>query len=423
MKEHSHPADETGVSVEKCRHSMKSSASTANDKPNQILTFAAAAAPDEVQARLPAAETIKRVLRRVRAHHRPKDPNTLHELIIEGQWSQTSGEHPTTFLKYDNGQDADERVVIFATDAHLQQLASCEVWCMDGTFAVAPRLFHQLYVVQGKCNGVFLPLAYALLQRKTQTSYEVMLRVLEEAGCDPSVVIVDFERSVELALHAVFGEHVTIQYCFYHLTQSIWRKIQSLGLTNLYESDDDFRLFCGQIDALAFLPLHEVSEGMTYLRESAPEESTPLLEYFDTNYVTGHLRPRPQTPDLQLRFRRVPPIFAPAQWNMHEVTLANQPRTNNVSEGWNNKFRNLVGQSHPTVWKLIECLQAECARVSAVLLQDERGVRPKKRIKKVYTELQGRLHNLCEDRSLGRKSIPDFLRGVSHNLRGGQPNI
>ena len=78
---------------------------------------------------------------------------------------------------------------------------------------------------------------------------------------------------------------------------------------------------------------------------------------------------------------------------------------------------------HPTVWKLIECLQAECARVSAVLLQDERGVRPKKRIKKVYTELQGRLHNLCEDRSLGRKSIPDFLRGVSHNLRGGQPNI
>ena len=94
--------------------------------------------------------------------------------------------------------------------------------------------------------------------------------------------------------------------------------------------------------------------------------------------VTGHLRPRPQTPDLQLRFRRVPPIFAPAQWNIHEVTLANQPRTNNVSEGWNNKFRNLVGQSHPTVWKLIECLQAECARVSAVLLQDERGVRPKK---------------------------------------------
>ena len=94
---------------------------------------------------------------------------------------------------------------------------------------------------------VFSAISYALLQRKTQTSYETMLRVLEEAGCDPFVVIVDFERTVELALHAVFGEHVNIQYCFYHLTQSIWRKIQSLGLTNLYESNDDFLLFCRQI--------------------------------------------------------------------------------------------------------------------------------------------------------------------------------
>ena len=384
---------------------------------NQILSFAAAAVPGEVQARLPAAETIKRVLHRVRANHLPKDPNTLRELIIEGHWSQTSGEYPTTFLKYDNGPDADERAVIFVTEVHLQQLASCEVWCMDGTFAVATRLFHQSYVVQGKYNGGFLPFAYALLQRKTQTSYEAMLCVLEEAGCDPSVVIVDFERIVELALHAVFGEHVNIQYCFYHLTLSIWRKIQSLGLTNLYESNDNFCLFCGQIDALAFPPLDEVPEGMAFLRESAPEAATPLVEYFETNYVTGHLHPRPQTQDLQLRFWRVPPIFAPAQWNVHEVTFAEQLWTNNVSEGWNNKFQSLVGQSHPTV--------SACKWNALVsrLLRDERGVRPKKRTKKVYTEPQGRLRNLCEDRSLGRKSIPDFLRGVSHNLRDGRPNI
>ena len=119
---------------------------------------------------------------------------------------------------------------------------------------------------------------------------------------------------------------MNIQYCFYHLPQSIWRKIQSLGLTNLYESNDDFCLFCGQIDALAFLPVDEVSEGMAFLRESIPDEAAPLLEYFDTTYVTGHMRPRPQNQDLQLRFRRVLPMFPPAQWNMHEITLADQPR-------------------------------------------------------------------------------------------------
>ena len=73
-----------------------------------------------------------------------------------------TGEHPTNFLKYDNGPDADECVVVFATKVHLQKLASCDIWYMGGTFAVAPWLFHQLYVVQGKYNGVFfhLPMCY-----------------------------------------------------------------------------------------------------------------------------------------------------------------------------------------------------------------------------------------------------------------------
>ena len=98
-------------------------------------------------------------------------------------------------------------------------------------------------MIQGQINGVFLSFVYALLQHKTQTTCETMIRVLEETGCDPSIVIVDFERGIEHALNSVFGDHVDIQYCFYHLTQSIWRTIQSLGLTNLYEADDNFRLF------------------------------------------------------------------------------------------------------------------------------------------------------------------------------------
>ncbi|KAL8598429.1 hypothetical protein ACOMHN_032706 [Nucella lapillus] len=82
---------------------MKQKASTTNEKPNQIFTFTAAAASDEVQARLPAADSVKRVLRRARAAHRPKDPQTLEELIIDGQWSQTAAEQPANFLQYDNG--------------------------------------------------------------------------------------------------------------------------------------------------------------------------------------------------------------------------------------------------------------------------------------------------------------------------------
>ena len=93
-------------------------------------------------------------------------------------------------------------------------------------------------------------------------------------------------------------------------------------------------------------------------------------------------------------------------------TLHDQPRTNNISEGWNNKFSSLVGEQHPSVWKYIETLQQECERVTTILLQNERGIRPTKRCKKVCTELQKHLCNLCEDRTYGDKTIAEFLRGI-----------
>ena len=195
-----------------------------------------------------------------------------------------------------------------------------------------------------------------------------------------------------------------------------------MGLTNLYEADDDFRLFCGQLDA--FLPIDDITEGMNHLRNSAPDAAASHLDYFDASYVTGQPHAHGVPADgLRLNFHLIAPFFPPRQWNMHDVTLANQPQTNNVSEGWNNKFQSLVGHTHPKVWKLVECIQAECARVCGILLQDEIGILPKKRIKNVYVELQIRLHRLYGDRASGRKSISEFLRGVRHNLRGGQPNI
>ena len=428
MKEHNHPPNETKVGVAKIRHDMKSRAQTTRDKPNQLFTFALTEASDEVKTHLPQADTCKRVLRRARAAHCPADPQTLDELIIDGIWATTGGDNPLQFLLHDSGAGNDERVVIFASENHLRKLAASVTWCMDGNYAMAPRIFMQLYVIHGRVSGTFVPLAYALLQRKTQSCYETMLQILEERGCDPSVVIIDFDKAVEQAMHAVFGEQLQVRYCFYHLTQSTWRKIQRLGLTEEYQTNDEFRLFCGKLDGLALLPLDQVNEGMQHVRNTMPDNAEQLVEYFDRTYVSGQFRqravPQQNMNDIApIRVRHIPPLFKPADWNMHEVTLAGEPRTNNISEGWNNKFSSLVGHQHPTIWKMIECLQAEHARVTGILLQDEAGIRPTKRTKKVYVELQKRLKNLCEDRVAGRKTIAEFLRGVGHNLRGGQPNM
>ena len=147
-------------------------------------------------------------------------------------------------------------VIIFATWAHLQQLAASDISCVDRNFAIAPILFQQLYVIQGKVDNNYLPFIYMPLQYKTQICSKVMFRVLKQNSCDMTSVIIDFKMSVANALEAVFDPGVDIQYCFFHLTQSNWQKIQELGLTNLYKGNKQFHLFCGKLNSLAFLPVN-----------------------------------------------------------------------------------------------------------------------------------------------------------------------
>jgi hypothetical protein len=45
-----------------------------------------------------------------------------------------------------------------------------------------------------------------------------------------------------------------------------WRQIQQLGLVPLYKNDDDFRVFCGMMDGLAFLPVPDLTNGIHLLR-------------------------------------------------------------------------------------------------------------------------------------------------------------
>jgi hypothetical protein len=45
----------------------------------------------------------------------------------------------------------------------------------------------------------------------------------------------------------------------------------------MYKEDNDFRLFCGQLDALASLPLWEVHEGIQYIKQTMPVISAWLI--------------------------------------------------------------------------------------------------------------------------------------------------
>jgi hypothetical protein len=55
----------------------------------------------------------------------------------------------------------------------------------------------------------------------------------------------------------------------------------------------DFRLFCGMVDGLAFLPVPDLTNGIHLLRTLCPDdppEAVELLDYFDSTYIIGRLR-------------------------------------------------------------------------------------------------------------------------------------
>lgn len=104
---------------------------------------------------------------------------------------------------------------------------------------------------------------------------------------------------------------------------------------HILSTDEGVRTYLGMMDGLAFLPPQDVVRGMEFLRRIMPTPALqPVVDYFDRTYVTGTVR---------VDGHITPPRFPPQEWNVHQITIHDGDRTNNVCEGWNNAFRHLIG--------------------------------------------------------------------------------
>ena len=84
-----------------------------------------------------------------------------------------------------------------------------------------------------------LPCVYALLTNKQQATYTTVLNEIKniEARLDRSSVMIDFEIAVMNSIITVFPR-AEIKGCFVHLCQNVYRKVQALGLQQIYQSDN-----------------------------------------------------------------------------------------------------------------------------------------------------------------------------------------
>lgn len=266
---------------------------------------------------------------------------------------------------------------------------------------------------------VALPLVYALLSSKTQLQYAAVFEAVRSsaaeygiANCEPRSIMSDFELGIVNAAEEKFP-NAKIELCFFHLKKSLYRNVQELGLQVPYQdhADSSVRDFCHMLAALAYVPVNDVRAAFRVLTGTAPNVVgiPELISYFGETYVIG-------IPGAGRR-RAVSPRYPPHLWNVHQITLEKRSATNNASEGWHNRFAQMLERTHPDLYTLLEGLRSEHGDTVIAILELRMGRRIRTATKKKWIDLQNRVRTVVEGyNTYGIARIVEYLELVSHNI-------
>lgn len=265
-------------------------------------------------------------------------------------------------------------------------------------------------------NTIALPLVYALLSSKESAQYAIVINAIVSAcatyhvdDCQPQKFITDFEKAIINACNEVYP-NVSLSCCFFHLGQSVYRHVQESGLQVAYNDPNDrsVKTNVHMMLALAFVPVEDVPRVFNLLKCSSPDILNPIFRYFEENYVIG----RPG----RGRRRAVNPRYPPCTWNQNNAALNGEHRTNNVSEGWHNRFRMLTGKNHPDIYSLIKEFQKEQGDTEISVVELSLGRKVKAAPKKKWVDFQKRIQSITAEYPEYVQRPLDFLTAIAHNI-------
>ncbi|XP_052123549.1 uncharacterized protein LOC113215949 [Frankliniella occidentalis] len=315
---------------------------------------------------------MKRTFNKRRSKSYPRNPKTIGDIgdIPQKYKNTLDGKE---FLIYDSWNDEEDdeppqnRILVFSTRQFLKRLTQSLIVNLDGTFETSPDIFTQVFTIHGEYGGEVFPFVFALLPDKSEASYRTVLQAVVDkcrdmriASPKPVTVISDMEVGIINATKTIFSD-AEIRLCLFHLRQAAWRHLQEGGLQVAHRNpeDDSIRNAFREVVGLAFVPVDDVKEACEVVIDNLPVRMADFGDYFEKTYVIGHRNRRTR--------RTVPPRYPPALWNHYIAAVENQPRTNNATEAWHNRFQTIVGKSHPSLYKLIGEFQKEAADVKVMM--------------------------------------------------------
>ena len=380
---HTHAPNAAKVEALKIRISCQDRAKSTVETPHQIIQHVSGHLTLETAGSLPSLSNQKRNIRATRTDNICENDGKL-ENIIKNKRYLANGEDFVLYNSFDHENDRDkDQMIVFGTLKSLEYLKKSEHWYADGTFDIAPTAYYQIYSLHCFHNGRVFPCIYAVFSNKKESLYLDFFTWINEV-CEQKnlkTITFDFEIAAINAAKRVFAD-VQMHGCFFHLSQSLYRKIQSLGLQQLYANNSEFANRCKMVAAMAFVPVDQVSTVFEELKStfSSHDNLSGLLDYFESVYIGVLASSRK-------------PRFEHVFWNVTSRILDNLPKTNNYVEGFNNRMKHAIGCSHPSLSILIDVLKKEYMITDFLIIHADMKV---DKVKSRQLEKKDRLKKMIE---------------------------
>jgi len=254
-----------------------------------------------------------------------------------------------------------------------------------------------------KYKWALCSISFFLLPNKTTHIYELAFSFLKTkcAGLNLNLklttIVADFEDSIHAGAKMIWPL-IQVIGCRFHLTQSWWRKIQEIRLTDVYKNKNcESGIWLRKIFGLSFLSPEEVSdcfieEFMAHCTND-PKMST-FCDYLTENYIDEFSR------------------FPSNVWASFSIS---SERTTNSCESFHAKLNSLFTKSHPNIFLFIHVLNTRIQTDTYIILRSTHKTKINKNTK--YVHQKRKIEDLLKDYEAKKINRSHFIRLASSHYK------